>query len=157
MPLSPDQSDSVAKLMDLGVTLDQALLALVKESWDLSAAADACIDHVYTVTARKRPTVSKCEHCHYWTGGTLKVCCVACAREPGKGKHTRCCEANQAMRLQKKGNPLGGGAAADGPPAKPPAEPPAETLAEPPVTVSQTASRKGGGGEAVPLAVSGGR
>ena len=30
MPLSPDQSDSVAKLMDLGVTLDQALLALVK-------------------------------------------------------------------------------------------------------------------------------
>ena len=69
MPLSPDQSDSVAKLMDLGVTLDQALLALVKESWDLSAAADACIDHVYTVTARKRPTVRKCELCDYWTGG----------------------------------------------------------------------------------------
>ena len=27
------------------------------------------------------------------------------------------------MRLQKKRNPLGGGAAADGPPAEPPAEP----------------------------------
>ena len=59
----------------------------------------------------------------------MKVCCVACAREPGK--HTRHCEANQAMRLQKKGNPLGGGAAADGPPAEAPAEPPAEPSAEP--------------------------
>ena len=62
------------------------------------------------------------------------MCCVACAREPGKGKHTRYCEANQAMRLQKNGNALGGVAAADGPPAKLPAEPPAEPLAEPPVT-----------------------
>ena len=57
MSLSQDQSDSVSKLICLGVTLDQALLALINESWNLGKAADACFDTVYTVTAKTVPTV----------------------------------------------------------------------------------------------------
>ena len=48
---------ALESLTDLGLDLDQSLLALIHAAWDVQKAADACIDHVYTVTAKRCPAV----------------------------------------------------------------------------------------------------
>ena len=46
MALTATEADALQHLMELGVSRDQSLLALVHAAWDKGKAANDCLDHV---------------------------------------------------------------------------------------------------------------
>ena len=112
MALTDTEADALQHLMALGVSRDQSLLALVHAAWDKGKAANDCLDHVYTVSARQRPKAKLCTNgCGHFTGGKLMVCCTRCTCRTGP--HTQHCKSAQAMRRKQNEGVLeaaGGGA-----------------------------------------------
>ena len=101
MAWTATEADALERLMELGVSRDQSLLALVHAAWDVGKAANACIDHVYTVSARRRPRVKLCHNgCGHFTGGNLAACCTKCTGR--RGPHTQYCKSAQALRRKQK-------------------------------------------------------
>ena len=107
MLLTKANADAVERLEDLGLSLDQALLALVKTGWDAGRAADASTEHVFTVMALERSKVKACANgCGSLTGGHQSaVCCKNCSS--AKGPHTPYCRQAQAARREKQRNAAG--------------------------------------------------
>ena len=93
-------------MTDLGLSRDQSLLALIHAAWDVQKAADACIDHVYAVTARRRPPVTLCHNeCGNFAVGDKILCCVSCTSTTGP--HTRHCKKAQVERRAQHAGVLG--------------------------------------------------
>ena len=112
MALTDTEADALQHLMALGVSRDQSLLALVHAAWDKGKAANDCLDHVYTVSARQRPKVKLCHNgCGHFTGGNKMACCTKCTGRTGP--HTQHCKTAQTERRKQKEGVLeaaGGGA-----------------------------------------------
>ena len=110
--MTATEADALKHLMELGVSRDQSLLALVHAAWDVGKAANDCLDHVYTVSARQRPKVKLCHNgCGHFTGGKQMACCIKCTGRTGP--HTQHCKNAQAERRKQKEGVLeaaGGGA-----------------------------------------------
>ena len=106
MALTATEADALQHLMELGVSRDQSLLALIHAAWDVQKAADACIDHVYTVTARRRPTVKLFHNgCGNFAVGDKILCCVSCTSTTGP--HTWHCKKSQVTRRAQHEGVLG--------------------------------------------------
>ena len=101
MALTAGEANALQRLMELGVSRDQSLLALVHAAWDVDKAANDCLDHVYTVSARQRPKVKLCSNgCGHFTGGKQMACCTKCTGRTGP--HTQYCKSAQAVRRKQK-------------------------------------------------------